>query len=56
MSLKIEATDIIPCVYRFLQKFGYEKAATALGKAADVDPVSLYKSLFLIVLERRNLQ
>ena len=39
MSVKIEATDIVPCVYRFLQKFGYEKAANALEKATDIEPV-----------------
>lgn len=38
MSLKVSAEDIIPCVYRFLLKFGHTAAAKALEKSAEVEP------------------
>ena len=40
MSPKLAASDIIPSVYRFLITCGFEKAATALEKATDVEAVS----------------
>lgn len=38
MSLKISAEDVIPCVYRFLLKYGHSAAAKALEKSAEVEP------------------
>ena len=44
MSLKVSAEDIIPCVYRFLLKFGHTAAAKALEKSAEVEPVLFFHS------------
>jgi hypothetical protein len=42
MSVKITAKDIIPCVYRFLLKYGFDAAAEALEEAAgDVSAVRM---------------
>jgi len=38
MSLKVSAEDLIPCVYRFLVKYGHTAAAKALEKSAEVEP------------------
>jgi len=49
MSLKVSAEDIIPCIHRFLVKFGHTAAAKALEKSADVEPV-----IFFILKARSN--
>jgi hypothetical protein len=40
MSVKITAGDILPCVYRFLIKYGFTDAAAAIEEAGgDVSAV-----------------
>ena len=51
MSSKITPLDVLPCVYRFLLKYGFTDAAENIEENADITAVRTLKPPFYPIYE-----